>query len=302
MTSRAQHSVLISLYTVNFHYLRHVPEILCQYGPMQGYGARCMEREVGLFGKLIKSTKEPAVNAGNQSQMVAANRFHKRTNDQEIMINEGDNSNAQIRTSRAFYCTETADCPELWPPHPFESSMDNFAIYNLMHHTRNFWARVQDLKASSLPPLDNKITVAKRRFLDKTVYDCRLLLRSHNKGTFLKLKLPVDRNAYGGLTSEDKSESRDFFGEAIMLLVIIYMSDTRILSLVNRVQHSRITIHGYPFGRTAYGGTDRYYVCDVCEIASPAVVIPSPTKDERFCYAYPDILKEKKHPGKYKQA
>ncbi|KAG2213713.1 hypothetical protein INT45_012955 [Circinella minor] len=205
-----------NLQTVCLHYLHHVPEVLRLYGPLRGIGARCMERSVGLFDKMIKSTKIPGVNAGNQLKMVAASRFQTRTNKQEIIELEGVDPEA-TRSQVIYYGDRTSNEPELWGPHLAEMTTDDFAdTYNLTHYLRNYWVRVRKVLPGSLPLLKKNIHVGKRLNFNEISYDCKLPLRTEKHGTFIKLELPVDMNAYGGLASEDRSEPRVFFGEALL--------------------------------------------------------------------------------------
>ncbi|KAG2214761.1 hypothetical protein INT45_006290 [Circinella minor] len=215
-----------SLQTVCLHYLHHVPEVFRLYGPLRGIGARCMERSVGLFDKMIKSTKSPGVNAGNQLKMVAASRFQTRTNKQEIIELEGVDPEA-TRSQVIYYGDRTSNEPELWGPHLAEMTTDDFAdTYNLTHYLRNYWARVRKVLPGSLPLLKKNIHVGKCLNFNEISYDCKLPLRTEKHGTFIKLELPVDKNAYGGLASEDRSEPRVFFGEALLFLLISTWTDT----------------------------------------------------------------------------
>ncbi|KAG2211979.1 hypothetical protein INT45_014171 [Circinella minor] len=286
-----------NLYTVNFHYLRHIPEALQQLGPMRAYGVRSMERAVGLFDKLIKSTKEPGKNADKQLELLAANRFHSRTNHQEILLDSNADNNNNSQHRKAVYVDATDGAPELWGPHLKDTTINEFITYNLILYLQKFWARMRNMQPSSPPPLLQDITVGKRLFLNGDTYDCKLLSGTEKSGSFLKLSLPVDKNAHGGLGSEVRLEYKDFFGEAILFFTHRYMSDERILCLVDIAQGVKLTNYGYPFGKTTFGVSNNsthhfYYVCDVSEIVCAVGVLKSPTKNNCYYYVYKDMMKQ----------
>ncbi|KAG2224278.1 hypothetical protein INT45_012846 [Circinella minor] len=93
---------------------------------------------------------------------------------------------------------------ELWGPHLTEATTDGFVgQYNLVHYLRNYWARVRKVQASSLPVLKKSIHIGRRLNMNNITYNYKLPLGTEKHGTFMKLKLPVDKNAYGGLASKE---------------------------------------------------------------------------------------------------
>ena len=119
---------------------------------------------------------------------------------------------ASTRSQVIFYDDLTINQPELWGPHLTETTTDDFVDqYNMVHYLCNYWARVQKVQTSSLPVLKKSIYIGKRLNMNNITYDCKLPLGTEKHGTFVKLKLPVDKNAYGGLASEEDSEPKTFF-------------------------------------------------------------------------------------------
>ncbi|KAG2212930.1 hypothetical protein INT45_003521, partial [Circinella minor] len=259
-----------------------------QLGPMRAYGVRSMERAVGLFDKLIKSTKEPGKNADKQLELLAANRFHSRTNHQEILLDSNADNNNNSQRRKAVYVDATDGAPELWGPHLKDTTINEFITYNLILYLQKFWARMRNMQPSSLPPLLQDITVGKWLFLNGDTYDCKLLSGTEKSGSFLKLSLPVDKNAHGGLGSEVRLE---------LIIIRINLADERILCLVDIAQGVKLTNYSYPFGKTTFGVSNNsthhfYYVCDVSEIVCTVGVLKSPTKNNWYYYVYKDMMKQ----------
>ncbi|KAI9252323.1 hypothetical protein BDA99DRAFT_541051 [Phascolomyces articulosus] len=159
---------------------------------------------------------------------------------------------SELKTSqmkkKMVYIDPSAGAPEICGFHLDDTKIDKFENYNLMAYVRHFWGRIRTVQAKSLPPLLNEITVGRRLFFNNTTFDCKLF-DSERNGTFLKLGIPVDKNAHRGFVSENRVENKVFF-----IHLIDDLTDERIICLVDITQDVKLTGYGSPFGKNSYFG------------------------------------------------
>ncbi|ORZ02744.1 hypothetical protein BCR43DRAFT_500737 [Syncephalastrum racemosum] len=83
-------------FTVNHHYLHHIPDIIRMLGPLRMYSARSMERTIGEYKRKIKSSTNPGADAANILKAHAQSRHEhtvassKRRKQIVTPIDEGD--------------------------------------------------------------------------------------------------------------------------------------------------------------------------------------------------------------------
>ncbi|KAI7851160.1 hypothetical protein BDC45DRAFT_227298 [Circinella umbellata] len=212
-----------NLYTVSFHYIRHVADSIKQIGPLRVYSAS-MERMVGFYDRRIKSTQHAGTSAGNKMELMAAQQYYTRT------IRECSDKNDSNEQSKKIVCFDSSGSgPELWGPHLKETTTDEYKrSYNLMHYLRNFWAHEKGISATSLPILKSNITIGQRLFLNGSTYECAELSKLKGYGTFLKISLPdyytKKKSTSHSIGSDNSAEYKTYFGEAILFFTHRYMS------------------------------------------------------------------------------
>lgn len=77
------------------------------------------------------------------------------------------------------------------------------------------------MKPKLLPRLDDRITVGKRLYKQDASFECSLPIESGCKGTYLKLKLLVDKFAHNQ-NKKAESINKTFFGEAVLFFTHRY--------------------------------------------------------------------------------
>ncbi|SAM04433.1 hypothetical protein [Absidia glauca] len=85
----------ITVYKPNYHYLQHVTAMIRQLGPLYSVSTRCLERTIGRYKKMLKSTKDSGVEAGNVLLTSAATNYVSVVMDGE---NDGDFDSSAVGT------------------------------------------------------------------------------------------------------------------------------------------------------------------------------------------------------------
>jgi hypothetical protein len=84
----------VDVFTPNQHYLQHLTTMIRHLGPPFAYGARCLERTIGGYKRVLKSTKDTGVEVTNVLVEKAAMNH--------IAINRTDTTDDNFSTSSLF--------------------------------------------------------------------------------------------------------------------------------------------------------------------------------------------------------
>ncbi|KAG2216889.1 hypothetical protein INT45_010585, partial [Circinella minor] len=205
-----------NFFTINQHYLTHLPECIKKYGNPRMYSARPMERMIGMLKPRINSRTKPASNASNvMIEMVTTTQFFHRcvstnetSEDQQIPVDDLSHERTQLIMSKTIVTplddenTATATLRQLQ-----QKSMQDFKNndYDIESLLINYYSRY-NIDYSNL---DDMIYTGKQ-----------VIVRGHvfsGSNDFVKLTWPVDENARRGLGSADALEWGDMFGTILLL-------------------------------------------------------------------------------------
>ncbi|KAG2219299.1 hypothetical protein INT45_011314 [Circinella minor] len=121
-----------NLYTVNFHLLRHFPDIIEKLCPLRGYSTRSVERAIGFFKRHIKLRVRPGANAAKMiKRQLLMHNFER--------VYKSDDPLEELPSNQYIVPDEDEEYEEiiLWNHHG-ASVTDYNAKYNIEYLT-NYW-------------------------------------------------------------------------------------------------------------------------------------------------------------------
>lgn len=233
-----------NLYTVNFHYLRHVHEIIQKLGPLRGYSTRSAERAIGtllqvhirsatatikiltryylgFYKKHIKSRVLPGPNA---SKIIKRQLLMR--NFQRVFLM--DESETVLEDSDAYSLDEYPDI-ELWDWKVMR--LEDFDYLNIERYIRQYWHNQFDDDRALGATLEPEIKVGKNLFKGGTKFVCNEFPSAAKKSdTIVKMRLPIrgggEATFFGELilffTHRFKGMLRFIFGHCIILCQITH--------------------------------------------------------------------------------
>ncbi|KAG2211734.1 hypothetical protein INT45_005428 [Circinella minor] len=246
-------NVTPNMYTVNFHYLRHIHDTIKALGPLRGYSTRSAERAIGFFKRHVKSRASPWVNAGNiiKRQLIMWN-FECVYNPDELLDEQPEEND---------YSVEGFPEAEMWDCH--EGSIYDFLEdFDMREYIKKYWHnQFPDDRALTMP-ISTTIRVGKRLFMyGRTLYRCQKYPSTARNLDTLERPLCLVK-LYSGVTVDK------------------YGTTTRRKGGIPHVHHR------------ADGSTpgDKLYVTDVENIKSYAGMLKSSLVDDRFYLIYPEMI------------
>lgn len=259
-----------TVFTVNLHLLKHVPDIMRKLGPMHSYSAFANERVIGEYKKNIKSKKEPGKNAANLMKQFAArhrlDRLIKLRKDMQDDVDE-DCQRHQVLT------LGSDDSEELWGPIR-QMTIGQFSAavgVDVKKYLEKYYSTFE--KQSVIVSNEKRVELASHLWTpDGSVYDCSSFPTKSKKRTrpssyatkresfFVKILLTVDTNPP---RRPVKLERRAFFGEVLCYFRHYIGSKPRLLALMRMKEVYDDCNHVWPILRKA----DRMMVVDVSSIA-----------------------------------
>ncbi|KAG2219471.1 hypothetical protein INT45_008119 [Circinella minor] len=175
-----KNEVTPNMYTVNFHYLRHIHGTIKALGPLRGYSMRSAERAVGFFKRHVKSRVSPGVNAGNiiKRHLIMRN-FERVYNPDEFLNDQPEDNDYSVE---GYPEAELWDCRE-------GSIYDFLEDFDMREYIKNYWHnQFPDDRALTIP-ISTTIRVGKRLFMyGRTLYRCqRFPSTARNLDTLIRL-------------------------------------------------------------------------------------------------------------------
>lgn len=214
-----------TVFTVNLHLMKHVPDVMRQLGPIHSYSAFANERVIGEYKRRIKSRKEPGKNAANVLKQFAASyrldRLSKLRKDKGI----DDGNNTYQRNQVLTLDDDYSDSEELWGPIR-KMSTNQFSLAvgaNIKKYLEKYYRTFEDKRIT----INNGGSIELASHLwapDGSVYDCSSFPAKSKKPTrpssyaarresfFVKMLLTIDVNPP---RQPIKLERRAFFGEVL---------------------------------------------------------------------------------------
>ncbi|KAG2216487.1 hypothetical protein INT45_001813 [Circinella minor] len=170
-----------NLYTVNFHYLRHIHDIIQKLSPLRGYSTRSAERAIGMLLQVhIRFTTAMIKRVYLMDEL-------------ETVLEDGD----------AYSLDEYPDI-ELWDWKVMQ--LEDFDHLNIERYIRQYWHNQFDDDRALGATLELEIKVGKDLFKDSTRFICNEYSSVAKKSdTIIKMRLPIRG---GGEAT--------FFGELIL--------------------------------------------------------------------------------------
>jgi hypothetical protein len=136
---RTSDSISNSVFTINMHYLIHLPFMLVALGPTHAYSCFNMERAIREYKNELDSSRNPAVNAANVLVDLAAARRRHRIQTDPIPVLESDYETGLVQSKKdKVFPGCDSEAYELWDPKPevkvskFDSDVPNQVLQNKM--------------------------------------------------------------------------------------------------------------------------------------------------------------------------
>lgn len=160
------------VFTVNNHYLSHLPYLIKAMGPLKCYSCRPMERTIKKFTNLIKSTSKIGANASN------------------VLKRQANYNKMAVRHLELIQFPEIADLPSSYKVHfsgvqlwaPFESQSLLGSEFDLICYgirrkkvvgaLKSFYARLTENRNVTLSCFS--IEIASRAWYDDLVYSSKM--------------------------------------------------------------------------------------------------------------------------------
>ena len=218
-------------FTINQHYLGHLPDCIKKYSPPRMYSVRPQERMIGMLKPKITSRSKPAVNSTNvMIENAMAIQFFRRcatdvqSMDQQLSVD--DQSSEDIHTIISGTITATIDDENgttATLKQLKQKTTDDFKTtdYDIETSLMNYYSR-HKINCSNL---DTTIYTGKQAIICGHVFSA--------SDEFVKLSWPVDENARRGLSSANVLEWGDIFGTILLLFSHVNQQRRRIFCVVN---------------------------------------------------------------------
>lgn len=224
----------LQLFTVNQHYLYHLPALLRQLGPARAYSGRAMERAIGEQKRRIRSRCKPGKSAENALTLIAAGRYFER-----IYMTEQHTEHSPETV------IETAlgdNAPELWAPFQVYSIYSEQMLVQLPALLEYYWKSACNLgRDCSLQSYD-QITCGTKYFKQGCVFDSTQSKQGSSRmHTFVKVSIPVDRLAHQPNSDVDR-HWRVFFGFLELLFVHEFNGQKETLCLLRLCRNVKVRV------------------------------------------------------------
>ncbi|KAG2216539.1 hypothetical protein INT45_004230 [Circinella minor] len=319
-----------NMYTVNFHYLRHIHTICSKLGPLRAYSTRSAERAIGFFKRYIKQRVLPGANAANIiKRQLLLRTFECVYGEEEVLddaeepenfyviqptanienfendigeeFDSGNKSEEGTGSDNGDSSDEegdeeddelpSIDQVELWDIQ--FSTLDAFSKYNLERYVKKYWHNYFPDNCVRRSTLDQNIRVDKCLFKIDTIYRCQEFPSTANKmDTLVKLRLCIKRGAWA-----------TYFGELILFFTHTYEgAGEHPLCLVKIYGNLQMTKYdtspramktGVPYGHRTSENTshsDKFYVVHASNIQGYAGLLKSSLHPDRYYVVYPEMI------------
>lgn len=212
-------------FTVNHHYLHHIPDIIRMLGPLRMYSARSMERTIGEYKRKIKSSTNPGADAANILKAHAQSRHEhtvassKRRKQIVTPIDEGDEDSPEY-----YGRMRTGNMLSSWP------IVENITGFKIKERMEVF-LRTLETSANKIKVIDNlEFRFNARVWIDGTIYSSKLNKREKRAGYYLRIKIWIDENAHR--KGKNKPVAKMFFAKAYLHMEYRpHITDDRALAL-----------------------------------------------------------------------
>ncbi|KAG2216592.1 hypothetical protein INT45_001980 [Circinella minor] len=302
-----------NMYTVNFHYLRHIHTICSKLGPLRAYR---------FFKRHIKQRVLPGANAANIIKRQLLLRTFERVYGEEEVLDDaeepenfyviqptanienfendigeefdsGNESEEGAESDNGDSSDEegdeeddelpSVDQVELWDIQ--FSTLDAFSKYNLERYVKKYWHNYFPDNRVRRSTLDQNIRVGKRLFKIDTIYRCQEFASTAKKmDTLVKLRLRIKVGAWA-----------TYFGELILFFTHTY-EGVKIYGNLQMTKYGtspRAMKTGVPYGHRTGENTsrsDKFYVVHASNIRGYAGLLKSSLHPDRYYVVYPEMI------------
>ncbi|KAG2213291.1 hypothetical protein INT45_014317 [Circinella minor] len=275
-----------NIFTINEHYLGHVPDCIKQYGPPRMYSSRPTERMIGILKPKINSRSKPVANASNViKDMTATAQFFRHCASNDLLVNQQPLVQDQLSESGNIMLSGMITVA-------IEDEVNATAtLKRLQQKTTHDFNNEYDLK-SLLTEYYSRHGIDYSN-LDATIYTGKqTIVCGHDfsgLNVFAKLTLPVDARARRGLTSENALRWGHLFGTILLTFCHVHREKRRIFCVLSL----RMDTTGAPIINIPVGFHERscLYVTDVSHLDCVAMELPSLHVDNKSYYIYPEMRK-----------
>ena len=281
----------MNAFTINQHYLTHVPALIELYGPLRLFSARPNERLNGLLKARIRSTSKPAASACNAMiDMTLTSQFYR----QQYVSMENQQSDDSIPASTTepeSIMIQTDDENEnMFLSNIYRTSIGRLDVgdyIGLKEQIIAFYAR-HDVNCTEL---EDEIQVGSELTVRGHIFSTKTRQGSKDNKKFVKLTLPFDVRAKRGRQSTKRLEWGDTFGQICLLFSHIQNGKQRILVFTRLELDTASTLStNIPAGSHS---RQRYYVTDASYLDCGAMELQSLLNGNKHYYIYPTMCKHK---------
>jgi hypothetical protein len=215
------------VFTINQHFLLHLPKLIKKMGPMPNYGAFPVERCIQENKGMQRSNRDPHANSGNVLIELAAIHWMQRTG-------QLDPDEPKTRNGEVLVDGDSFVAHEVWGPINKVSLGDHtqFLDIDITQLLKAYFERISEGANNGLNP-ESVVEFGSRLWNpDKSVLGCSNNHKSGNRASFfVKLCLEVNVNHQNG--TKINNQNRAYFGEVITYLRFMFPNKvSKLLALV----------------------------------------------------------------------
>ncbi|KAG2216785.1 hypothetical protein INT45_009672 [Circinella minor] len=281
-----------NMYTVNFHYLRHIYTICSKLGPLRVYSTQSAERAIGFFRRHIKQRVLPGANAANIiKRQLLLRTFERVYGEEEVLDDAEELENFYVIQPTANIENFENDIGEEFDSgneseegaesdngdsSDEEGDKEDDELPSIDQYWHNYFPDNRVRRST----LDQNIRVGKRLFKIDTIYRCQEFPSTAKKmDTLVKLRLRIKGGAWATY----------FAGEHPLCLVKIYGN----LQMTKYGTSPRAMKTGVPYGHRTSENTsrsDKFYVVHASNIRGYAGLLKSSLHPDRYYVVYPEMI------------
>ena len=279
----------INTFTINQHYLTHLPDAIRQLGPPCYSSSRSTERMNGLLKPRIRSKVNPAASACNAMlDLTKTTQFFRQQStytDQQSEPSMTDPVSQASSTTSFTILIDDEPGTTVMLDQLDTSTLDEFDDLSLRSLLLDFYSRHSIHHNNHIA---NAIHTSKNLTIRGHIFSVSTR-QNAKKLNFAKITLPFDLRARRGQRSTENLCWGETFGTILLLFTHEHNEKTRALCLVRLELDTAPSVgSGIPCGNRQ---RQRLYVTEASHLDCLAMELKSLHVENKFYYLYPELFK-----------